>query len=207
MKRCPQCEFIYEDDQNSCDMDGVALVFDQPSQPSVTPAKKHSKRRSLLSILAVVLGVLVLAIAYASLERAFTVSEPALVTEASAAQSTAPAPEQTSPSEQIDVAPAGEDPTVSMVSDTAKTSRTAARDPEARELAAKAEGTEPLRRNPLGTKGVVLGEIPRQNRVDTNRSQPEMIRPNTPPGQAKKDSKVVSIVKKTGRFLTKPFKL
>jgi cytoskeletal protein RodZ len=206
MKRCPQCEFIYEDDQNSCDMDGVALVFDQPSQPSATPAKKHSKRRSLLSILAVVLGVLVLAIAYASLERAFTVSEPALVTEASAAQSTAPAPEQTSPSEPVEVAPVGEDPTVSMVSDTAKTSRIAARDPEAR-VAAKAEGTEPLRRNSLGTKGVVLGEIPRQNRVDTNRSQPEMIRPSTPPGQAKKDSKVVSIVKKTGRFFTKPFKL
>ena len=28
MKRCPQCEFIYEDDQSLCDMDGCNLVHD-----------------------------------------------------------------------------------------------------------------------------------------------------------------------------------
>ena len=33
MKRCPQCEFIYEDDQNLCDMDGIALVFDARPLP------------------------------------------------------------------------------------------------------------------------------------------------------------------------------
>ena len=42
MKLCPQCEFIYEDDQSFCDMDGKELVYDQgplaleegaPSQP------------------------------------------------------------------------------------------------------------------------------------------------------------------------------
>ena len=27
MKRCPQCDFIYEDDQAFCDMDGKELVF------------------------------------------------------------------------------------------------------------------------------------------------------------------------------------
>ena len=27
MKRCPQCEFIYEDDQTLCDMDGKELVY------------------------------------------------------------------------------------------------------------------------------------------------------------------------------------
>lgn len=32
MKLCPQCEFIYEDDQRVCDMDGKALVF----QPTLT---------------------------------------------------------------------------------------------------------------------------------------------------------------------------
>ena len=35
MKRCPQCEFIYEDDQSLCDMDGVLLVFDARTLPSV----------------------------------------------------------------------------------------------------------------------------------------------------------------------------
>ena len=29
MKRCPHCEFIYEDDQSLCDMDGRTLVYDQ----------------------------------------------------------------------------------------------------------------------------------------------------------------------------------
>lgn len=204
MKRCPQCEFIYEDDQTCCDMDGIDLVFDQPSEIPAAPAKSHIKRRSLLAVCAVVLGVLVLAIAYASLERAFTVnSEPALITEATAAQTASQV--QTSQPEKASE-PAGEDPTVSKVSDTAKSSRIAAQDPEAREQVTKTEGTEPLRRNSLGTRGEVLGSIPRQNRVEVDGSQAEMIRPAAQPAPAKKDSKVVSIVKKTGRFFTKPFK-
>ena len=28
MKRCPKCEFIYEEDQRLCDMDGAALIHD-----------------------------------------------------------------------------------------------------------------------------------------------------------------------------------
>ena len=28
MKRCPECEFVYEDEQQSCDMDGAELVHD-----------------------------------------------------------------------------------------------------------------------------------------------------------------------------------
>ncbi|HZI62366.1 MAG TPA: hypothetical protein VFD62_16745 [Pyrinomonadaceae bacterium] len=35
MKKCPQCEFIYEDDQSLCDMDGVLLVFDSRSLPNL----------------------------------------------------------------------------------------------------------------------------------------------------------------------------
>ena len=35
MKLCPQCQFIYEDDQNLCDMDGNALVYD--NRPVVFP--------------------------------------------------------------------------------------------------------------------------------------------------------------------------
>ena len=31
MKRCPQCEFIYEDEQTMCDMDGAVLAFDTSS--------------------------------------------------------------------------------------------------------------------------------------------------------------------------------
>lgn len=35
MKKCPQCEFIYEDDQSLCDMDGVLLVFDSRTLPNL----------------------------------------------------------------------------------------------------------------------------------------------------------------------------
>ena len=35
MKLCPQCEFIYEDDQSICDMDGEALVYD--TRPGASP--------------------------------------------------------------------------------------------------------------------------------------------------------------------------
>ena len=34
MKRCPQCDFIYEDDQSLCDMDGVLLVLDSRNLPN-----------------------------------------------------------------------------------------------------------------------------------------------------------------------------
>jgi hypothetical protein len=210
MKRCPQCEFIYEDDQSCCDMDGIDLVFahsthSQPSPKPAVPAKRNSSRRSLLSFCGVVLGVLVCAIGFASLERAVTVSsEPAPPAQPSVNQ---PAPEEESAPRPVK-APEDEvavDPTVTMVSNTAKATRLATREP-AHEPAAK-PAAEPLQRNSIGTRGVILGELPRQNRIDSARPQSEMIRPTSAAPPAKKDSKVVSIVKKTGRFLKKPFRL
>jgi hypothetical protein len=210
MKRCPQCEFIYEDDQNRCDMDGLDLVFDNPT-PSLTstkpapPSKRNNSRRSVLSVCGVVLGVLVFAIGYASLERAVTVSsEPAAPTQAAINQ---PAPQEEianfPPKAPVESAkPVGEDPSVTTVSNTAKASQVAAREP-ARDLTSK-PAAEPLQSNSLGTRGVVLGSVPQQNRIDATRHQPGMIR-STPPSSAKKDSKVVSIVKKTGRFFKKAF--
>ena len=35
MKRCPQCEFIYEDDQSHCDMDGTRLNHDTHALPKL----------------------------------------------------------------------------------------------------------------------------------------------------------------------------
>ena len=209
MKRCPQCEFIYEDDQNRCDMDGIDLVFDNPTPSPTSPkpaprAKLNNSRRSVLSVCGVVLGVLVFAIGFASLERAVTVSsEPAAPAEASVSQN-APAEEMARPpkTEVEPVEPVGEDPTVTMVSNTAKASHVAAREP-ARDLASK-PAAEPLQENSLGTRGVVMGSVPRQDRIDAARPQPGMIR-SSPPPPAKKDSKVVSIVKKTGRFFKKAF--
>jgi hypothetical protein len=199
MKRCPQCEFIYEDDQICCDMDGINLVFDPPAPAAISqqPAgsKASTSRRSLLAICAVVFGVLVLAIGYASLERAFTANgEPAVVTDAPANQTTIQ--EKESVPDKPVVQTVGEDPTVSVVSNTARASQLAARDPGLGDLASRPAGTEPLRRNSVATSGVA---------PDDSRPQPAN-KTTTPAAPPKKDSKVVSIVKKTGRFFTKPFK-
>jgi len=210
MKRCPQCEFIYEDDQSRCDMDGIDLVFDHPTPSLTSPkppprAKLKNSRRSVLSVCGVVLGVLVFAIGFASLERAVTVSSgPASPPQA--------AVNQTTPQEEIanrppktaaePIEPVAEDPAVTMARNSAKASQVVGREPGS-DLPSK-PAAEPLQRNSLGTRGVVLGSVPPQNRIDADRPQPGMIR-STTPAPAKKDSKVVSIVKKTGRFFKKAF--
>lgn len=129
-------------------------------------------------------------------------SEPASLPQVSAneparQEELAPAPGKAA------IVPGGEDPTVTAVSNTAKTTRLAVREPS-HNLTSK-EGVEPLERNSLGTRGVILGSVPQQNRIESSRNQPAMERANTPPPAAKKDSKVVSIVKKTGRFFKKAF--
>ena len=45
MKRCPECEFVYEDEQSLCDMDGAGLVFD----PRPLPGEKNTSQRPLNS--------------------------------------------------------------------------------------------------------------------------------------------------------------
>lgn len=205
MKRCPQCEFIYEDDQTCCDMDGINLVFDHATSPVAQPktsksGKRKTSRRSLLSVCAVIFGVLGVAIGYASLERAMTVSsEPASLAATSSAQ---PASEESPrPVEPAQVEPAKEKPTASPEADKSPEVEPGSRS------AVSPKAVEPLNPNSLGTRGVVLGSIPPQNRVETSRSQPTVVKAKPAADPAKKDSKVVTIVKKTGRLLTKPFKL
>lgn len=67
MKRCPQCEFIYEDDQSLCDMDGVLLVLDSRTLPNMnalttvttqaTPKRNRAVPAFATLILALVLGM------------------------------------------------------------------------------------------------------------------------------------------------------
>jgi len=76
MKRCPKCEFIYEDDQSLCDMDGVLLVLDSRTLPNLhalqtVPAPKTAPKRNravpafATLILALVLGM----VYYVSIQR------------------------------------------------------------------------------------------------------------------------------------------
>ncbi|HWF89200.1 MAG TPA: hypothetical protein VN659_10205 [Pyrinomonadaceae bacterium] len=70
MKRCPKCEFIYEDEQSLCDMDGVLLVLDSRNLPNlhalqtVRSVKTSTKRNRTVPAFATVILALVLGMVY-----------------------------------------------------------------------------------------------------------------------------------------------
>jgi len=80
MKRCPKCEFIYEDEQSLCDMDGVLLVLDSrtlphlhalqtvPETPKTPPKRNRAVPAFATLILAIVLGM----VYYVSIQRRAT---------------------------------------------------------------------------------------------------------------------------------------
>ena len=179
MKRCPQCEFIYEDDQSLCDMDGVLLVFDARNLPSLhalapipaKPVKAQPKRNRAVPafatlILAVVLGM----VYYVSIHRRAAQN---VYTPASAASTSDPA-QVVNP--VIDPAPQPE-PSLEMLAPTA---------PEEPKPATTKQPATPSKKAPAKLSAVT---------------------PNKTESEPKKDdSKVGSILKKTGRILKKPFK-
>lgn len=75
MKRCSQCDFIYEDDQHLCDMDGHELVHEPTlhplqinaanaaTKPPTRPVKSRARRLALAAAAAVLLGT-VLSVGY-----------------------------------------------------------------------------------------------------------------------------------------------
>ena len=91
MKRCPQCEFIYEDDQSLCDMDGVLLVFDSRTLPNVhalatvsapVPGKTPRRNRMVPAFATLLLMLVIGSVYYVSTMRnsAQTEFQPASVT-------------------------------------------------------------------------------------------------------------------------------
>jgi hypothetical protein len=77
MKLCPQCEFIYEDEQKVCDMDGEALVYDTRLGvvPGTVPAIASATRTKLRLTVVVVPVVAGLALS-AFLSVAYYASSP-----------------------------------------------------------------------------------------------------------------------------------
>ena len=168
MKRCPQCEFIYEDDQSLCDMDGVLLVFDSRNLPNhhalaTVPAKPQPRRNRAVPAFATLILALVLGMVYyVSTQR--NARQPIIETPASAAGTSVPVPE-VSPTPQVQ-------PT------------------EANQIPPPAE--EP---KPAPTKQPATAPVKKASAKTANTTTAK-----------KDDSKVNSILKKTGRILKKPFK-
>ncbi|HJU93034.1 MAG TPA: hypothetical protein VJ656_08885 [Pyrinomonadaceae bacterium] len=99
MKRCPQCEFIYEYDQSLCDMDGVLLVFDSRKLPNVhalatVPAiPKNSRRNRAVPAFATLVLALVLGMVYYVSTRQPSYTPPTQPSALSIAPVTIPTPE------------------------------------------------------------------------------------------------------------------
>lgn len=163
MKRCPQCEFIYEDDQSLCDMDGVLLVFDSRTLPNlhalatVPPVPKTHRRNRAVPAFATLVLALVLGMVYyvSTRQPSYTPSQPSALSIAPVA---IPTPE---PQPTAEPAPVVEEP------------------------------------EPATTKQPV-------SKPSTKTKTASRTQRTTEP--KKEDSKVNSILKKTGRILKKPFK-
>jgi hypothetical protein len=181
MKRCPLCDFIYEDDQNFCDMDGLELVGDRGALITTTPAdegpvkpvRSPRMRFSVPLLVGVVLGAAFLSAFYSSTDSAAPANTDA--SRASAAGPQAPAHGQV-----LTVVPPAATPTPSPAA-------TPMNDHAAMETA-----DPPARQPPAPPKSRSAGAKER-------RSQPSS-------GDNKKESKLGSFLSKTGRMLKKPFK-
>ena len=191
MKRCPQCEFIYEDDQSLCDMDGVLLVFDSRTLPNnlhalapveapivATASRAPWRHRTFPAMAALILATVFSLVYFVSTQR--RVPAPAAVSGASIA---VPAVELPSPSDANQTVPppaSDNNGAASGVSEPAKE--------ETKPDSHKASTTAPA-------------PAPAKKASSTKTTE------RKPAEEPKKDeSKVGSILKKTGRILKKPFK-
>src|SRR5687768_5254403 len=166
MKRCPQCEFIYEDDQSLCDMDGILLVFDSRTLPNhhalATVPPRPSKRNRAVPAFATLILALVLGMVYYVSTRRPTISPAPAVTSAAVPEPAVNPTPEAKPSESAE-----------SVVETPKEEE----EPAATKQPAAAPAKKP-----------------------TAKAAPSP-QPKTSTPANKDDSKVGSILKKTGRIL------
>lgn len=186
MKRCPQCEFIYEDDQSLCDMDGILLVFDtqilpNPNENLTNPTKSHWRGRIVPLLAALVLATVLYLVYYVSTH------QQSIQQKYSPASNTAvqPAPDN-------NIAPKPE-----------RSSNESANAPaEKKSIAPIAEAKikeEKAKTTPASTaKTAKESEKPKVKATQKTQSSVQ---------SPKDDSKISSLLKRTGRILKKPFKL
>lgn len=177
MKRCPKCEFIYEDEQSLCDMDGVLLVLDSRTLPNhqalqTVPATARTapKRNRAVPAFATLILALVLGMVYY------------VSTQRKATQDTDIPAQPTAASTSI---------SVPLVNPT----------PEPQP---SAEEPRPEPPKPVAATATAVA-VPVKKAPAPAKSAPAPVQPKAE--EKKDESKVGSLLKKTGRILKKPFKL
>ena len=187
MKRCPQCEFVYEDDQSLCDMDGILLVFDSQKLPkpdlqasSVSP-RPQARTRVFASLAALVLATVLYFVYNVSTRLPQSLSTPYSPATSTTKQNALPASEPASGATRDGaIEPHAPEHTIVSAEDTS----------DVVTPAKEARSGSPREANPTSEKQKTK---PVQKSHDT--TQPK-----------ENDSKLESVLKKTGRILKKPFK-
>ena len=183
MKRCSQCEFIYEDDQHLCDMDGHELVYEPTLQALQisAPTKQtpgHARRFALAAVLAIFLATL-LSVGYSGFTRDYAPQN----TKAPSTKVEVPhfTPEQTqgpaTPEQNQTPAMPDESPTPSP-----------SHNPRTEKTRPRTTVASPIARN--------------APRVTTYGQEPT----SPPKANHKKESTIGGFLKKTGKVLKRPFK-
>ena len=203
MKRCPQCEFIYEDDQSLCDMDGILLVFDSRALPnlqqlstsnSLLVTKTNWKGRSFPAAAALILTTVFCLVYYVSTQTHVLRNSNPLATPG--AQAVPKGAAITEPSTSTPTAPpiaAKDDP--DKVDDANTADKTPAIGSTANE---KTPATAPIISRPSSPAKT----------LKTKSTSPPKSRSSVQvaPANPKQESSIGSFFRKTGRILKKPFK-
>lgn len=190
MKRCPHCEFIYNDDQSLCDMDGQTLVIDNSFAltPTGTGVAAIDSRPNAL-IIPTISGLALAAVLF------FGYFASPLLLSRSASDASVP----------VQVLPPPEPPPAVSDSlavsdeslDRASDSNTAATESNSIREATTADKRLSI---PRGVRALpTLKPLPRLPGA-------QVTPPRNPAPAQKKDSKVESFLKKTGKVLKRPFK-
>lgn len=230
MKLCPQCEFIYEDDQSFCDMDGKELVsdagtlafeetapstFSQAQQLAETPVSLPSELTSNLSPVlldsppseqsrsfAIAGAVAVVLVALLFVVYYALTHRPRSGNANQASSQTSVQPQDSSASPATDAQVPGPD-SVAVPGSVVDSPEQALSTPP--DLTLKRSQVKSIQRlTPQSESTAVSAEEKNrkpQNAIAQNRARAS--RPES--ADAKKESKVSLFLKKTGRILKKPF--
>ncbi|MEK6280715.1 MAG: hypothetical protein AABN95_10215 [Acidobacteriota bacterium] len=232
MKRCPNCEFIYEDHQSLCDMDGQTLVHDHAfsvQKPRISAERHIASTSSLKGItLPACAGLLLAAVVFVG-HYASSNSLNAK-TDSGSAQSAAQgfdlnSPVQNNPSSFLEptgaaaaLESAAPQPPESETTANASPATQPGQDSDKAAYAhfeARNERFPIARSVPPLPRLRPLPRLPNAKPLERKPNSAGIVRPATNSTQqkaksatpTKKDSKLGSFLKKTGRVLTKPFRL
>jgi len=188
MKRCPECDFLYENDQRFCDMDGRELSLAPrplllteglvPTPPALLV--KSQRRRLVVRVTAaIILGAVLFLVFYGSMHRIpaeeISYSSPKSIGSTTAALNAIQERKPVAVTEEVSAASV--ETADQLVRDVRKAQRTSS--------PAKARNIASPTRVPAGSRQETESDSKQDNH--------------------KKDSKLGSFLKKTGRFFKKPF--